>query len=1000
VDTVGTNYALRAVIHSPPPSYTVDSTTFNATTTPPVAPVINSTSGAVKSVTLNWTGSQTTPAGGTIDKNIASYHIFRVQGLPSTFTTEVPNSPVSRATACGGAKSYTPCTFTDNDPLLQDGTQYSYAIEAQNSTGGISAFSNAVSQFTDPGQATSVAAIPDTGNDSHVTIVWSAPAQGGVTNYDVKRGIASGGPYSTTVVSGVTTLNPVDDFTVLPGTQYFYVVITHLTGATNSRTSAEASALTLPGTVQNLAITGSATKYNNVRLTWNSTQSATSYVVFRGPANGNYPDVITTVACPSPSATCAQDQTVLPGVTYHWAVKAVNATGQSVNFSNDVSTTVPAAPWVPANTGLPGGGWINAIAVDPNAASNVYVGTGLPGDPTTAGGIFKSTNGGASWSPSGTGIPNGRIITALAAVKTGTFAGLYAGTDGSGVFISRDNGGSWEPFNSSLSNLNISTLAVDATNKLYAGGAGATGGGIFKLLSSGSWTLMTGAPGAGFTVRAIVGDVGASSATLYAQVSPGGLYKFAGTTWASFNTGLSAVLISSVATDCSASVARALATDSTTAGIVYFGSANPSCGLVRSTDGGSTFAVQHAFTTSIIGLVVTNSTATPANAKVWVARQGGGVQFAADAGVTFVSLTSGPAAPNALALDPTNTSNLYVGALDKSGLYVSSNADLAAGGSLVQSNTSLHNVSIRALAMDLKNSPAQNAYVLGDFAGMMRTSSANGTPSWAAVSFTGSACTGTVTAAAVDPNTSGNPTVYATCTGVGFYSGATNTTSLAKTTGTNLTSTAFGPVVTVAANGDVYVTTTATTPHTIWKSTDGGATFTALTALSGVTAVNAVAVDGAIVFAATDQDVYALAAGVWTHVAGPSNASALFVDTHLPHVLYAAGAGLSGTGSGAGVWTSPVTIIAWTQDTTTNAPSTVTAFSGRATGGAPNLWAGAPLTAGQAYANFLTDNTAPWVSAANGITGGNVIAIGIGDNSHVLAGTGARGLFITATTGQ
>src|SRR5205807_588055 len=158
-------------------------------------------------------------------------------------------------------------------------------------------------------------------------------------------------------------------------------------------------------------------------------------------------------------------------------------------------------------------------------------------------------------------------------------------------------------------------------------------------------------------------------------------------------------------------------------GVVTFGSANTSCGIVQSTDGGATFSVLHSFTNPVTGLVIANNQPNPNKAKVWVATTSGGDQFGNNGGTgTFVALSGGPASASTIAVDPSNTSNLYGGAFDKSGIYVSANADVGTGGSLTQSVSGLNNVSIRMLAADHSANPAVNAYALGDFGGMLRTS--------------------------------------------------------------------------------------------------------------------------------------------------------------------------------------------------------------------------------------------------------------------------------------
>ena len=67
-----------------------------------------------------------------------------------------------------------------------------------------------------------------------------------------------------------------------------------------------------------------------------------------------------------------------------------------------------------------------ALAIDPQTPATLYAGT-------SAYGVFKSTNGGGSWSAFNTGLPYTR--EAALAIDPQTPATLYAGTGGSGVFV-------------------------------------------------------------------------------------------------------------------------------------------------------------------------------------------------------------------------------------------------------------------------------------------------------------------------------------------------------------------------------------------------------------------------------------------------------------------------------------------------------------------------------------------------------------------------------------
>ena len=118
----------------------------------------------------------------------------------------------------------------------------------------------------------------------------------------------------------------------------------------------------------------------------------------------------------------------------------------------------------------PEGGIINALAVDPQTPDIIYAGTG--------GGVFKSTDGGASWSAFNNGLTN--TIVQVLAVDPQTPATLYSGTWVGGVFKTTDGGVSWSAINHGLTNTVVQALALDPQTPaiIYAG---TWGGGVFFL---------------------------------------------------------------------------------------------------------------------------------------------------------------------------------------------------------------------------------------------------------------------------------------------------------------------------------------------------------------------------------------------------------------------------------------------------------------------------------------------------------------------------------------
>ncbi len=120
--------------------------------------------------------------------------------------------------------------------------------------------------------------------------------------------------------------------------------------------------------------------------------------------------------------------------------------------------------WTAASSGLADAA-ITALAIDPEDPEVAYAGT--------AGGVFKST--GDDWFATGL---TDTSITALA-IDPLAPATVYAGTGGDGVFKSTDGGASWVSFGTGLESLRIRTLAIDPLQPatLYA----ATDRGVFDL---------------------------------------------------------------------------------------------------------------------------------------------------------------------------------------------------------------------------------------------------------------------------------------------------------------------------------------------------------------------------------------------------------------------------------------------------------------------------------------------------------------------------------------
>ncbi len=104
------------------------------------------------------------------------------------------------------------------------------------------------------------------------------------------------------------------------------------------------------------------------------------------------------------------------------------------------------ASWRTLRTGLPSlGGALSAVAVDPADPARAFAGvSGL--DRSLSAGLFETDTGGAVWFPSGSGLPDGGVLSLLADPTNGrvlyarTFQGVYRSDDGGGTFAQRNEG--------------------------------------------------------------------------------------------------------------------------------------------------------------------------------------------------------------------------------------------------------------------------------------------------------------------------------------------------------------------------------------------------------------------------------------------------------------------------------------------------------------------------------------------------------------------------------
>ena len=108
-----------------------------------------------------------------------------------------------------------------------------------------------------------------------------------------------------------------------------------------------------------------------------------------------------------------------------------------------------------------------AVAVHPSDPNTAYVTFSGFSDatPSTPGHVFRTTDGGASWTNVSANLPN-TPVTAVAINPT-VPTEVYVGTD-VGVFVSSNAGGSWAKMSAGLPNAGVLSLAVNPTTNVLA----------------------------------------------------------------------------------------------------------------------------------------------------------------------------------------------------------------------------------------------------------------------------------------------------------------------------------------------------------------------------------------------------------------------------------------------------------------------------------------------------------------------------------------------------
>ena len=585
----------------------------------------------------------------------------------------------------------------------------------------------------------------------------------------------------------------------VPSNQAVTVTASYTAGGVTKTANKIVTIVNVPSYLTTLSITGptsvrkSSTATYTATGTWSDgTITAVTPIWYVDPTTyagiNSSTGVLTTLAIPSDQTITVAASFTAGGVT-------------KIAYKNATIVDVPLSTALWTSIGPEGGAaYTLALAVDPTNSQTIYVGT--------LSGVFKSTNGGASWGAINSGL-TGTSVYSLVIDPTSSQT-VYAGTGGGGVFKTTNGGASWNAVTSGLtSSMGVFSLAIDPTNSetVYAG---TYGSGVFKTTNGGaSWSSANSGLTITNTAYSLAIDP-TNGQTIYAGTNGSGVFKSTngGATWSAVNSGLTIT-----------NIAYSLAIDPTNSQTIYAGGTSGSSGVFKSTNGGASWIAVNSGLTS---MSVTKLAIATSSQTIYAGTSGGGVFKSTNGGASWSAVNSGLTGMNvqSLTIDRSSSQTVYVGTTG--GVFKTTNG----GVSWSAMNSVLTSASVSSLVIDPTNS--QTVYAgTGSFwttgGGVFK--STNGGASWSAVI---SGLTSTyVLSLAIDPSSS--QTVYAGTNGGGVFK-STNGGAIWSAVTSGLTS---SYVISLDIDPSSSQTVYAGTFGGVFKTTTGGASWSAIN--SGLT---------------------------------------------------------------------------------------------------------------------------------------------------------------------
>ena len=519
-----------------------------------------------------------------------------------------------------------------------------------------------------------------------------------------------------------------------------------------------------------------------------------------------------------------------------------NTVYAATGYGGVFKTTDGGAKWSAVNSGIPiqSGIPILSVTIDPQNSRTLYA--------ATIGDLFKSSDGGASWSLMNSNLRIGGCFDGPpVVVDPQNSATLYAGC--SGLLKSTDGGATWNSVSSRLPG-SVVFVAIDPQNTetLYA----ATGTRVFKSTDGGATWRDTGLSISGRPALTIDPKNPGTlyAATYYSSDLSAGAFKSTdgGEHWSAINSGLRAIGIGFLLIDPQNPTA------------LY---ANPSRGVIKSTDAGTSWSQMKS-----LGLLAIDS---QESATLYgYGPSGEGLSKSSDGGASWVAPAKAGLpedschAVSSLAIDPQNSSKLYAGVsispcMSSAGGGVYKSTD--GGASWIRSVALPNGHGVNGLAIDPQNTSTVYAW---NGKGLFK--STDGATSW--IELTNSSGSGQAGLPLVIFRLAINPqspsTLYAATAGGVLKStdrGANWSAVNSGLSAISLNGITNYAVTTVAIDPQNTSTVYAATGAGVFRSTDGGANWSAVNSGLTTLAVAALAVDPQntnTVYAGTAGGVFAI----------------------------------------------------------------------------------------------------------------------------------------------